>query len=131
MKRESWLPAVPETAPVARALVREAAAECGIDGNGTWELMLATTEAVANAIQHGGACSRYGGAILLRIESSDEGVSVEVCDCGEFKLRPEPADREATRGRGIPLIAAVVDRLELRPDEEPTRVRFVKGPHAA
>jgi anti-sigma regulatory factor (Ser/Thr protein kinase) len=131
MKRESWLPAVPETAPVARALVREAATECGIDGNGVWELMLATTEAVANAIQHGGACSRYGGAIRLRIESSDEGLIVEVCDCGEFQVRPEPVDLEATRGRGIPLIAAVVDHLELRPDEEQTRVRFVKSPHAA
>jgi serine/threonine-protein kinase RsbW len=130
MKWESWLPAVPETAPVARALVREAATEYGIEGNGAWELMLATTEAVANAIQHGGACSRYGGAILLRIESSDEGLSVEVCDCGEFKVRPEPA-LDATRGRGIPLIAAVVDHLELRPDEEQTRVRFMKGPHAA
>jgi anti-sigma regulatory factor (Ser/Thr protein kinase) len=126
MKRESWLPAVPETAPVARALVREAAAEHGIDGNAAWELMLATTEAVANAIEHGEACSRYGGAILLRIESSDQGLCVEVCDCGDFRVRPEPVDLEAPRGRGIPLIAAVVDHLELRPDEDQTRVRFVK-----
>ena len=131
MKQETWLPAVPEAAPVARALVREAAAEHGIEGRGAWELMLATTEAVANAIEHGNACPRYGGAILLRIEARDDGLCVEVCDCGEFELRPPPVDLEAPRGRGIPLMAAVVDRLELRPDEDQTRVRFVKSSHAA
>ena len=33
MKQETWLPAVPEAAPVARALVREAAAKHGIEGS--------------------------------------------------------------------------------------------------
>ena len=42
--------------PQARALVRDAACELRLDGPTTWELMLATTEAVANAIEHGEPC---------------------------------------------------------------------------
>ena len=56
MKRESWLPAAPESAPLARAIVRDAAAEYGLDGETTWDLMLATSEAVANAVLHGASC---------------------------------------------------------------------------
>jgi anti-sigma regulatory factor (Ser/Thr protein kinase) len=127
MREEVWLPALPETAPVARALVRQAAAEYGIDRDGGWDLMLATTEAVANAIQHGEAGGRHGDAILLRIEPTADGLCVEVCDRGDFEPRPPPADLEATRGRGLRLMAAVVDHLELRPDPKLTRVRLVKA----
>jgi anti-sigma regulatory factor (Ser/Thr protein kinase) len=34
---------------MARAIVREATAQLGLDKGTTWELMLATTEAFANA----------------------------------------------------------------------------------
>jgi serine/threonine-protein kinase RsbW len=131
MEREIWLPARPESAPVARALVRKAASERGIDGDDVWAVMLATTEALANAIEHGGACARRGGAILLRIESRGDGICVEVRDCGEFRVPPARADGDAIRGRGIPLIAALVDRLELLPDPEQTRVRLIKRARAA
>jgi serine/threonine-protein kinase RsbW len=138
MKRESWLPATPESAPRARTLVREAAAELGIPGSAVWDLMLATTEAVANAIEHGRAChgahgvacATSGAGILLCIEPRDDGLCVEVCDCGSFRSVPAPMDPMSVRGRGIPLIAALVDQLELLAGGDQTRVRFVKR-HAA
>jgi anti-sigma regulatory factor (Ser/Thr protein kinase) len=144
MMRESWLPAAPESALIARSLVREAAAEHGLGGEATWDLTLATTEAVANAVLHGGACEENGG-ILLRIGPCEEGLCVEVCDCGEFdaELRqPRPEDENdrsgsgqaqhlAQGGRGIPIIAAVVDHFELLPSDRFTRVRFTKRRAAA
>jgi serine/threonine-protein kinase RsbW len=131
MKREFFLPALPESAPVARALVREEAAALGLDGRATWELMLATTEAVANAIEHGEPCRSVAEGIGLTLEQSEDGLSVEVHDGGSFAPPPVPLDQLSTRGRGIPIIAAVVDKLELDPTRGDTRVRFTKRLRAA
>jgi anti-sigma regulatory factor (Ser/Thr protein kinase) len=127
MKRESWLPAAPESAPLARAIVREAAVEHGLDGESTWDLMLATTEAVANAILHGTACDvSEGKGILLRVIPCHDGLCVEVCDCGQFDSELVPPAPDATSGRGIPIIAAVVDQFAIVPHACQTRVRFGK-----
>jgi anti-sigma regulatory factor (Ser/Thr protein kinase) len=131
MKQELYLPAMPASAPAARALVREAATKLGLDGRSTWELMLATTEAVANAIEHGEPCRNEEEGIGLTLEQSDDGLSVEVHDGGSFASAPAPLDPLSARGRGIPIIAAVVDRLELHPADGSTRVRFTKRLRAA
>jgi anti-sigma regulatory factor (Ser/Thr protein kinase) len=130
MKRESWLPAAPESAPVARAIVREAAAEQGLDGDATWELVLATSEAFANAVVHGRGCDQHGKGILLRVEPYTEGLAVEVCDCGAFEVRRRRPPND-TGGRGIPIIVAMVDHFELHPDPAQTRVRLAKRRDAA
>lgn len=129
MKRESWLPAAPESARIARAIVREAAVEHGLDGNSSWALMLATSEAIANAIVHGSACDngdKGDSGILLRVLPRKDGLYVEVCDCGEFQAELPPVPADATHGRGIPIITAVVDHFELVSDPCQTRVRFGK-----
>jgi len=130
MKRELYLPAAPASAPAARAVVREAAAMLGLDARSTWELMVATTEAVANAIEHGRPC-HDGEGIGLTLEQCGDGLAVEVHDCGSFKSAPASLDPLSSRGRGIPLMAAVVDRLELHPAEGSTRLRFTKRRRAA
>ena len=130
MKRESWLPAVPQSAPLARAIVRDAAAEYGLDGETTWDLMLATSEAVANAVLHGQGCAD-NASIRLRIRATGEGLFVEVCDCGRFGGRRAPATKESLGGRGIPLMSAVTDDFELLPETGGTRVRFGKRGVAA
>lgn len=95
MQRQIWLPAAPGSAPRARTLVREAAAECGIGGDAAWALMLATTEAVAGAVEHGTACGGGEGTIALVIESLGDELCVEVRDCGSF--RAPPAARRPSR----------------------------------
>jgi anti-sigma regulatory factor (Ser/Thr protein kinase) len=127
MMRESWLPAAPESATRARALVRDAAAEQGLGDDGAWSLMLATSEAVSNAILHGTPCSDGEQGILLRLMPWNDGLCVEVCDCGEFDATPPPPGPEASHGRGLPIIAAVVDHFEVVPGGPLTRVRFAKA----
>lgn len=126
--RESWLPAAPKSASLARALVRATASELGLDGATAWDLELATTEAVANAVEHGCGCGcgEDGGGIQLCIESHDGGLTVEVCDCGTFRGARAPMDGMSQGGRGIPLIAALVDQVELLAGDDQTRVRFTK-----
>lgn len=129
MKRETWLPAAPSSMPVARSIVSNAAAEVGLDGAGVWDLMLATSEAVANALQHGVAWPN--DCILLTTEPCARGLRVEICDCGVFDSALEPQPLDSTSGRGIPIIAAVVDSLEVRNGDGRTLVRFERHLAAA
>jgi len=125
VKIESWLPSAPASATEARALVRDAASELRLDASTTWELMLATTEAVANAVQHGQPCDPRG--IFLRLEALDGTFEVEVRDCGGcFPTESRSAKPDLQGGRGIPIIAAIMDSLEILPSTGLTRVRFEK-----
>ena len=125
VKVESWLPAAPASATKARALVREAASELRLDGSTTWELMLATTEAIANAVEHGEPCSPRG--IFLRMEAVDGTFEVEVRDCGGCYAAPRRSGKpDDLGGRGMPIIASIMDRLEVLPGRGLTRVRFEK-----
>jgi serine/threonine-protein kinase RsbW len=128
--RQAWLPATPEGAPRARAIMRDAAAELGLDDGTTWELTLATTEAFANAVEHGAPCDARG--IELSMDVQDGCLEVEVVDCGgsfpEVPCTSKPRDQG---GRGLRIIAAVVDRLEVVPGSGTTRVRFEKRVAAA
>ena len=124
MKRETRLPASPASAGAARSIVHEAATAAGLDGARAWDLMLATSEAVANAVLHGKAWPDE--SILLTTETCPHGLRVEVSDCGIFESAPLPATAEAESGRGIPIIAAVVDHLEVQNGGQRTLVRFEK-----
>jgi len=124
MKREIWLPATPASAQAARSIVREAAAEAGLEGEPAWDLMLASTEAISNAIQHGKAWAN--DCVLFATEPCPRGLRVEVCDLGSFDSALEPAPLEATSGRGMQIIAALVDRLEVRKGDGRTLVRLEK-----
>lgn len=124
MKRETWLAATAASAGAARSIVRDAAAEAGLEGEPAWDLMLATTEAVTNAVQHGKAWPN--GCILFGTEPCPHGLRVEVCDLGTFDSTLEPASLDATSGRGMQIIAALADRLEVRNGDGRTLVRFEK-----
>jgi serine/threonine-protein kinase RsbW len=124
MKRETWLPAAPASVRAARSIVRQAATEAGLNDRCTWDLMLATSEAVANAIQHGTAWANQ--CILLTTTPSTRGLCIEVCNRGTFAKAPKPPALEATCGRGIPIISAIVDHLEVEDGSGRTVVRFEK-----
>ena len=106
----------------ARAIVTEAADRARLSDEETHDLVLATSEAVANAVQHGEAWPN--DCILLVTEPSASGLRIEVSDCGRFDSALEPASLDATGGRGISIIAAVVDRLEVRNGDGQTVVCF-------
>jgi serine/threonine-protein kinase RsbW len=122
VKRRTWLPATPASAGPARVFVHEAATRAGLDDACAWDLMLATSEAVANAVQHGKAWPN--GSILVTTELCARGLRVEVTDCGSFDSTIEPTPLESESGRGLPIIAAVVDLLEVRNRNGRTLVRF-------
>jgi len=71
---------------MARAIVREATEALGLDRSTEWELTLATTEAFANAVEHGAPCDPRG--IRLGIEIEDGCLQV-VPDRGTTRVRFE------------------------------------------
>jgi anti-sigma regulatory factor (Ser/Thr protein kinase) len=117
---ESWLPPAPESAQRARAIIRDVASELHLDGPTTFDLMLATTEAFASAIEHGEPSDPRG--IRLRVQSRYGGLGVEVRRSGEPRTRTLSGEG----GRGMPIIAAIMDDLEVSPDGDATRVSFGK-----
>ena len=123
--RKIWLRAHPASASAARAFVAQAAEELHYDRAATRAMRLGITEAVANAVEHGVPCNR--GLISVSVYLEDGCLITEVGDCGDFR-----ATREATnggldeRGRGLLLMFAMMDHVEIDTVPGRTVVRLVK-----
>ncbi len=108
---------------MARAMVRQAARDMGLDDRSVFEVMVAATEAVANAVEHG------SGQPILLFRPGRRRLVVEVVNSGPPVCGALSQDGE--RGRGLPLMAATVDSLELHPTHDATRVLLHKRLRAA
>ncbi|MDX6510339.1 MAG: serine/threonine-protein kinase RsbW [Thermoleophilaceae bacterium] len=95
----------------ARAFADAAAERFGLDVRGREDFKLATSEAVANAIEHGLPC--WDGAIHLWAAVGDTMLTLGVRNGGEFVFRPPPTDPLAERGRGLTVMAGLVDAVAL------------------
>jgi anti-sigma regulatory factor (Ser/Thr protein kinase) len=117
----------------ARWLTDTAATEHGLDSDERFRFTFAANEAVANAIEHGAASP--DGHILVRTSSYGEDLVFEVYDWGSFSPGLAEAEPLPDRGRGLALMAAMVDELDVRPTGDATVVRLVMrgsaGPTAA
>ena len=80
-------------------------------------IILATNEAVANAIEHG---RRGQHRVGVEVWTSPSSLTVEVRDRGTW--REEPSSPE--RGHGLKLIRACMDTITIEPSTEGTTVRM-------
>jgi anti-sigma regulatory factor (Ser/Thr protein kinase) len=95
----------------ARAFADAAAARFGLSSVEREDFKLAVNEAVANAIEHGEPC--WDGAIHVWTTERDDTLTLGVRNGGEFDFRPLPTDPLAEHGRGLTLIADLVDAVAL------------------
>jgi anti-sigma regulatory factor (Ser/Thr protein kinase) len=110
----------------ARDFAERAAEEFGFDTSGTYQLKVAMSEAVSNAIQHGS--SSEDDPIELRAEVEDEALAFYVKDTGQFVERPPSGDEDLPEpGRGLEFMRRLMDDVELRTSENGTLLRFAKG----
>ena len=121
-RRELPLRAEPTELRTARGFADAAAADLGLDEEARFRFTLAANEAVANAIEHG--APRADGTVLLKVSSDEERLCFEVHDGGGFGVNWSEPDPLSERGRGLPLMAALVDEVDLRPGPEGTVVRL-------
>lgn len=124
LKREISLRHDPASASVARAFVSEAAEELDYDLAATEALRLGITEAVANAVNHGAPCDN--GLISVSVYLGADCLTAEVGDCGDFRAARQSTNGLDERGRGLPLMCAVMDHVEIDTVPGRTVVRLAK-----
>ena len=116
---------------LVREKVEEMADRCSFDDADIYQMKVAVSEAVANAIEHG---SPHGprDTVTLIIECDEDKISIEVLDRGVFKARlPVTDGRPSHRGRGIFLMTALMDEVNITERQNGTLVRLVKTKEAS
>jgi anti-sigma regulatory factor (Ser/Thr protein kinase) len=108
----------------AREWAARAARDFGFQHDACYQVKLAVSEVVANAIQHGS--SGPEDRIRLSIRAAEGALVFEVLDTGVFVGADEAAAEMSERGRGLELVALMMDEVELTPGEEGTLLRFTK-----
>jgi anti-sigma regulatory factor (Ser/Thr protein kinase) len=99
---------VPSACQIARAAVRDRFTDA-MSRDAIADLELVVSELVANAVEHG--C----GAIRLDVEHDGHDLHGFVTDGGDgFDYEPRSADTDEPRGRGLPVVDALVTRWGIR-----------------
>jgi anti-sigma regulatory factor (Ser/Thr protein kinase) len=107
----------------AREWAERAAREFGFGSDHCYQVKLAMSEAVANAIQHGSATPE--DPIHITARACRDALVFEVRDTGVYEEPEEPPEM-AERGRGLVLVELVMDEVQLTPGSEGSVLRFVK-----
>ena len=119
------LSAVRSELSTARRYTGEAAAAFGFDADNCYEFVYAVNEAVTNAIRHGAPDAR--GLIHLEFVADAERLTFAVRDCGTFALPLLDAATKSEHGRGLALMASLVDEIRLRTRPGSTIVQLAKA----
>ena len=115
------LPAIPFAAPFIRATVRAFARAGCLDDESTFALQTAVGEAVANAIEHAYRQATGVGLVSVCGERREGVVMVRVDDDGDWRPEREVSD---LRGRGLTLMRALVDAVDVRSADRRTSVHL-------
>jgi anti-sigma regulatory factor (Ser/Thr protein kinase) len=120
---------VPATIPsigIARAALRLALDEHDWETDPVFRVLLGTTEAIANAVQHG---SEPDGLVEVTYQVTDVQCYVRIMDSGSGDTwhppaAPLPPSVKSERGRGLVLMANLAQSVEVRSAGAGTEVRM-------
>ena len=107
-----------------REFIRARAQDADLSGDEMNDLVLAVSEACANAVLHA-----QGPSITVTWQLERAAINIEVEDQGQFRRRVPMAEFDERQGHGIPLMIALVDEVDIREGTERrpgTVVRLVK-----
>src|SRR5271170_7664036 len=122
---ELLLPARRAELAVARKYAADFAEAFGLEADDSYDFVLAVNEAVTNAVRHGASDDR--GMIHLRIFADTDRLTFEVRDSGTFAMPVMDGPTNSDHGRGLALMASLVDEVQLAIDPGGTTVRLAKA----
>ena len=108
----------------ARDFAGQAAADFGLNANACYEVKVAMSEAVTNAIQHGSSSPR--DPIRIAVLAEGAALVFEVLDTGRFIPRVMRRGELSESGRGLEFMRVLMDEVDLRPVKGGTLMRFIK-----
>ena len=109
----------------ARDFAERAAREFGLSDDDSYQVKLAISEAVTNAIQHGSSSPTDPIRIVVAEESG--ALVFEVIDTGRFRPRVRRGVLPES-GRGLEFMRLLMDEVDLRPGLTGTLLRISKRP---
>jgi serine phosphatase RsbU (regulator of sigma subunit)/anti-sigma regulatory factor (Ser/Thr protein kinase) len=113
-------PAAPEALASMRALLRRWLRYVGGGEQEIAEIVTACGEAATNTIEHAGATGDAPFEVSAQL--SDRDVRIAIRDFGAWR-----APREGDQGRGLSLMRALMDTVEVTPTPEGTTVRLERS----
>jgi serine/threonine-protein kinase RsbW len=108
----------------ARTFADEAAAAFGFDEAERYQIKMAMSEAVANAVEHGSRGPDDRISVHVRDEAG--ALTFYVRDNGSFIPRMAPRGAMPERGRGLAFMSQLMDEVDVRPGPDGTVLRFSK-----
>ena len=122
--RSMTIEAEPKRLRDAREWAHDAAAAAGLHEADCYQVRLAMSEAVANAIQHGS----YSPTDCIRLGAfEDDGALVfEIRDTGIFDAPLVRPTLEDESGRGLELLALMMDEVQITATGDGSLLRFSK-----
>lgn len=122
------LPRDVTSVPVSRQVLDGCLETLGVTPDTRADIALAISEACANVVQHAGPGEEY----QVQVSAGDGRCVIEVVNTGsgagdvQLALNGEPAPPTAEHGRGLKIINAVVDNLQLTGNRNGVTVHFEK-----
>lgn len=107
----------------ARDFAERCAADFGLGEDARYQVKLAISEAVTNAIQHGS--SSPSDPIRISAAEESDALVFEVADTGRFRPRVRRGALPES-GRGLEFMRLMMDHVDLRAGADGTLLRFSK-----
>jgi anti-sigma regulatory factor (Ser/Thr protein kinase) len=108
----------------ARDFAARAAQEFGLNEGACYDVKVAMSEAVTNAIQHGSSSPK--DPIRIAIMAEGPALVFEVLDTGRFRPRVMRRGELSESGRGLEFMRVLMDEVDLQPTKGGTLMRFIK-----
>jgi anti-sigma regulatory factor (Ser/Thr protein kinase) len=109
--------AIPLVSALVRSALRQITPALDMNGDESFALLVAVGEAIANAVEHAYG-DREPGLVEVRTTSTSSRFTVQIDDYGRWR----PFQRREERGRGIPLMHALVDGVQIKSTQTSTSI---------